>query len=58
MNKEIMVTTMQDATGLSLVKNEQFLEEMTVQKWLKQNIKKFKPITLYRNINVWMPMEK
>ena len=52
MNKEIMVTTMQDATGLSLVKNEQFLEEMTAQKWLKQNIKKFKPITLYKNINV------
>ena len=58
MNKEIMVTTMQDATGLSLVKNEQFLEEMTAQKWLKQNIKKFKLITLYKNINVWMPMEK
>ena len=52
MKKEIMVTTMQDATGLSLVKNEQFLEKMTAQKWLKQSIKKNKPMMLYRNINV------
>ena len=47
-----MVTTMQDATGLSLVKKEQFLEERAAPKWLKQNIKKFKQIMLYRNINV------